>query len=489
MQPAVLDDDGADVDRGVEVAVPGEVADRAAVGAALDRLQLVDDLHRPHLRRPGQRPRRQRRAQHVHRADPLAQSARDLADDVEDVGVGLDDHQLVDRDRAVLADPAEVVAAEVDQHHVLGPLLRVVDQPLGEAAVLVLAAPARRGAGDRPRLDPVAGDLDQRLRRGAGDLEVAELEEVHVGRRVDRAQAAVDREGLDRAPAPRSAARGRPGRRRRRGRTRRSASTAASNCSRSMLETNSRRLGDRGAARDRHGAAQALAHLGDRRGGALVGGVDPAVLLGEGAGEDRQLVPQVVEDDHRVGHHQRHVGKPERVGVGLAERLHRAHQVVAEEADGAAGERRQALDRGRPELGQAGGDGAVGVGRRLAAARPGAGGGLLPAPLRERAVAPAQQRPRSQADEGVAADLALLGRLQQEAGRPRRLAGAQLEEGGDRRLAVVDEAGAHRHHVALPGQLPRLLQARLEPQLVSHYGHSALPSPPTGRRHGRPAAR
>ena len=122
----------------------------------------------------------------------------DLADDVEDVRVGLDHHQLVDADRAVLADAAEVVAAEVDQHHVLGPLLGVVDEALGEAAVLLLVAAARVGAGDRPRLDPAAADLDQRLGRGAGDLEVAELEEVHVGGGVDRAQAAVDREGLDR---------------------------------------------------------------------------------------------------------------------------------------------------------------------------------------------------------------------------------------------------------------------------------------------------
>ena len=53
-----------------------------------------------------------------------------------------------------------------------------------------------------------------------------------------------------------------------------------------------------------------------------------------------------------VGDHQRHVGQPERVGVGLAERLDRADQVVAEEADGAAGERRQALDRGGPVAGR-----------------------------------------------------------------------------------------------------------------------------------------
>ena len=54
---------------------------------------------------------------------------------------------------------------------------------------------------------------------------------------------------------------------------------------------------------------------------------------------------EVVEDDEHVGEHQRHVGQPERVGVGLAERLDGAHEVVAEEADRAAGERRQVGQR------------------------------------------------------------------------------------------------------------------------------------------------
>ena len=47
---AVLEHHGADVDAGVEVAAVSEVADRAAVDAALDRLELVDDLHRADLR-------------------------------------------------------------------------------------------------------------------------------------------------------------------------------------------------------------------------------------------------------------------------------------------------------------------------------------------------------------------------------------------------------------------------------------------------------
>ena len=58
VRDAVLDHDRADVDAGVEVAGVAEVADRAAVAAALDRLELVDDLHRADLRRAGERPGR-----------------------------------------------------------------------------------------------------------------------------------------------------------------------------------------------------------------------------------------------------------------------------------------------------------------------------------------------------------------------------------------------------------------------------------------------
>ena len=94
------------------------------------------------------------------------------------------------------------------------------------------------------------------------------------------------------------------------------------------------------------------------------------------------------------------------------------------------------------------------------------------APLGELAVTPTEDRAGAQADERVAADLTLLGGLEQEAGRPLGLAGAQLQEGGDGRLGGLDEAGADRHHVALAGQLAGLLERRLEAQLrVTEHGH------------------
>ena len=192
--------------------------------------------------------------------------------------------------------------------------------------------------------------------------------------------------------------------------------TAASNSSRSMFETKRGRLSDTTAcAGAGTGPRRTRADVGDRLRRSRVGGIDAAVVVAEGAGEDRQLVAEVIEGEHHVGDHQGHVGKPERVGIGLAERLDGADQVVAEEADGAAGERRQPLDRGRAEARQVLGDRCVGIGRvpgriRLAPVR------RALAPLREHPIAPAQHRPRANPEKGVAPDLALLGRLQQEAG-------------------------------------------------------------------------
>src|SRR5216684_2199657 len=61
---AVLDQRGAQHDAAVELAGGGEIADRTGVEPALLLLQLVDDLHRPHLGRArdgaGRKARRQR---------------------------------------------------------------------------------------------------------------------------------------------------------------------------------------------------------------------------------------------------------------------------------------------------------------------------------------------------------------------------------------------------------------------------------------------
>ena len=127
--------------------------------------------------------------------------------------------------------------------------------------------------------------------------------------------------------------------------------------------------------RPRQRAGEPLAHLGDHRARALVAGVD-VLLLDVGVGQHRDRVLEVVERDQHVGEHQRHVGQPDRVGVRLAQRLDRAHAVVAEEADRAARERRQAGQRRLAVARDLGGGERVGiaaVGQRSSAARRAAG--------------------------------------------------------------------------------------------------------------------
>jgi hypothetical protein len=52
MQHPILENGGANGDGGIHIAGPRQIADRAGVNPALDRLQFVDDLHRPILGAP-----------------------------------------------------------------------------------------------------------------------------------------------------------------------------------------------------------------------------------------------------------------------------------------------------------------------------------------------------------------------------------------------------------------------------------------------------
>ena len=112
-QGAVLDQPGAQRDAGIHAAVGGEVADAAAIESAPLGFQLVDDLHRPHLRRAGDGAGResgpQRRQGVVLRID----AALDVRDDVHHVGVPLDDLAFGHPHGPHLGHAADVVAAQV----------------------------------------------------------------------------------------------------------------------------------------------------------------------------------------------------------------------------------------------------------------------------------------------------------------------------------------------------------------------------------------
>ena len=126
---------------------------------------------------------------------PSASRAAHVRDDVHDVRIALDHEALGHLDAADRGDPADVVPAEVEQHDVLGDLLRVGEQRSLELAILHLLRAARRRPGDRPDRHLAVLDPRHHLGRRADQRLLAELQVEHVRRWVDRAERAIDVEG------------------------------------------------------------------------------------------------------------------------------------------------------------------------------------------------------------------------------------------------------------------------------------------------------
>ena len=113
--------------------------------------------------------------------------------------VALERHELRHAHDAVVADAAEVVAAEVDEHDVLGAFLLVALQLLAEAHVLLVVAPR----GRVPAIGCVSACRPSTRTSISGDEPtidtLAHADEVHVRRRIHVAQRAIDGErvGVD----------------------------------------------------------------------------------------------------------------------------------------------------------------------------------------------------------------------------------------------------------------------------------------------------
>ena len=166
--PARRELEGADGDVELEAGHRGAVADGAGVGLAGGQFKLVDDLERADLRRTGDRAGREGGADQVVVGDAVAEGPLDGRDQVPHAGVGLGVEQVGDPDRAREADPAEVVADQVHDHHVLGPVLgRPLELgQLGGRLRRIAVAP--RGALDRLGRDRVAGPAQEQLGRERG---------------------------------------------------------------------------------------------------------------------------------------------------------------------------------------------------------------------------------------------------------------------------------------------------------------------------------
>jgi hypothetical protein len=410
----------------VHVAPDRHVAEGAGVGAAAHRLELVDDLHRAHLGGARGRAHRQRGGEGVERRAAVGELALDARHQVHDVRVALDAHEVGDLDAAGAADAAQVVAAEVDEHDVLGALLGVGGELDGERVVLGRRGATAAGAGDRARLDAAALGAHQALGAAGHQRDGPEVEVAEVGARVDRAQRAVDGERVH-------------------------AQVGRQPLARDHLEHVAGvdvrdGLGDgvaEGLRREVAGELDALPrpiarHARQRPAQARVGGVDEGLrpravvgVAGDRRRHDVRLAAQVVEHEEHLGLDEAEVGHAELVGVRVREALVEAHEVVG-----------GVPDRAAPEGGQ------VGVALRgphrtvpQHAQRVARHDRLAAPPLRDGQplAAGLEAAPRAGADERVARHpLPLLDGLEQE-----RRGTGDLEVGRQGRLEVGQDLAEH----------------------------------------------
>ena len=221
----------------------------------------------------------------------------------------------------------------------LGTLFFVAQQFLFQRQVFVLVGATRSGAGDGAQRDLVALQAHQNFGRSADHMEIFEVKEEHVGRRVERADGAVQRQ--------------------RRGGERLAHALrehhlhhvafddvilGALHGSLEGLFTKARHLGLRLAAhvfRHRNRCAQFV----DQFAQAALGATKRARHFRLGIHHQGELAGEVVDNRDLFGEQQQDVRRADRVvffGAGQT-RLDVTHRVVTEAADQAAGKTRQAL--------------------------------------------------------------------------------------------------------------------------------------------------
>ena len=378
MAGIALHDDRANGDAGVHGAVVVDVPDGAGVETAAEAFELFDDLHGAHFGRAADGAGGKGGLEQADGIVAGGELALHVADDVHYVAVALDHHHLGHLDGTVFAHASQVIAAEVDQHHVFSPLFGIVEKPFGERVVLGrrLAAPA--GAGDGMEKGAAVFEPDVHFGAGADDPErlvaaggfaepghVVELEKVHVGGRVQHAEGAIDGERLG-------------------------VGCAAEALAGHDLENVTRGdvlfgpphnlfvfvLGEvaapidgavyGGVLRVGEGLAQVADDGVDASDRVFIGSWDllscgRAIRPDVHVGDDEQFVLDVIEDDQVVAEEQEHVGDFKLLLCGLRQALDETDGVVAEVADRAAGEARQPRDLDGPAFGQQAADGVEGI--------------------------------------------------------------------------------------------------------------------------------
>ena len=194
-------DDGAQCQGDVHLAVETDVAHAAAVRAAGDGFEFIDDLHGADFGGTADGANGQRCGEGIPAILIAAKDAGDGAGKMHDVAVTLDFKHAWERDGAWLGDAAYVVATEIDEHDVFGAFFGVGAKFVLESSVFrrCFAAAARAGEGaiGEDELAIVAfAHAAENFGTTRDENAAIGLHVDHVGTGVDGAQGAVDIEGI-----------------------------------------------------------------------------------------------------------------------------------------------------------------------------------------------------------------------------------------------------------------------------------------------------
>ncbi len=100
------------------------------------------------------------------------------------MGVALDHHDLVDRHCAEGTDPTQIVAGQINEHHVFCPLFRIREELSLECEILCRVRPPRPRARDRSGMGDAVADPRHEFGRRADDRQVTRTDDEHEGRGV-----------------------------------------------------------------------------------------------------------------------------------------------------------------------------------------------------------------------------------------------------------------------------------------------------------------
>src|SRR5262249_37832555 len=143
--------------------VEPKVADGACVTAAPRFFQFANDLHRPNFGCAGDSSRRKGRSNCVKHATTATQTAHYVGHDMHYVAVALDLHELCHSNGAEFRHSTHIIACQINQHDVLGALLRICQQLRSVGFILRWSESSRARPCDWANLHCVTSQPDMHL--------------------------------------------------------------------------------------------------------------------------------------------------------------------------------------------------------------------------------------------------------------------------------------------------------------------------------------